>query len=173
MQPLNWKRLSARLIVFLFLAAISVLVEPRLIAVAWHLTHAPIREFGAYRITVPDGVFAYRSGNELRLVGAKTILAKKFFRFAMVTINQTGKSIDLDRFDAAVAQIAAKNGTSIPDRFRTEIGGTPMACTQQENVDTAYLETDCLSTDGIQLYYVGDLDTIGTLRAVVEGAQKL
>jgi hypothetical protein len=106
-------------------------------------------------------------------VGAKTILAKKFFRFAMVTINQTGKSIDLDRFDAAVAQIAAKNGTSIPDRFRTQIGGTPMACTQQENVDTAYLETDCLSTDGIQLYYVGDLDTIGTLRAVVEGAQKL
>jgi hypothetical protein len=106
-------------------------------------------------------------------VGAETVLAKKFFRFAMVTINQTGRSIDLDRFDLAAAQIAARNGTPTPVRFRTAIGGTPMACTQQENVDTAYQETDCLSTDGIQLYYVGDLDTITTLRAVVEGAQKL
>lgn len=173
MQPVNWKRMSARLIVFLFLAGISVGIEPALIAVVWHLTHSPNREFGLYRITVPDGVFAYRVGNELRLVGAKTVFKKKFFRFAMVTINQTGKSIDLDRFDTAAAQIAMKNGTPPPARFRTAIGGTPMACTQKENPDTAYLETDCLSTDGIQLYYVGELETISTLRAVVEGAQKL
>lgn len=165
------------------LIAAAVLVvgafAPVILIFAWHLTHSGSKDFAGYRFTVPRD-FASVPRNYLpsvavaggvAFVHGQTQLDSRFFHLSAIMIDQAGHRADLSHWEVTITRSAGQLGLAAPETFRTMMGGTPVAC-YQEQVQSDWTLV-CLSQDGIAMQYTGDFAHIPEARAMLEGARKL
>jgi hypothetical protein len=144
---------------------------PSIVAFGWHLTHAAKQDYAGYQITIPPGSFLHRSSNEIEIFHARTIFSTNFYRISEIIVQAMGRSADLSRFDTVISKDFAQRGKPLPVLFRTTVGGTPLACSQEK--ENSYWSVSCLSADGLSIVYVGDFEGIWELHSILEGARKL
>ena len=151
-------------------AVLLAACAPAMLAFGWHLTHTAQQDYAGYRITVPQGYMAVRSASELRLIRVQTVFSMEVYRISAAYLAQTRQHVDLAQWESAVAKGASPSAAL--KTFGATIGGTALGC-YQSAASPGKWHVGCVSEDGLNLGYAGDLDTIRELRAILEGARKL
>jgi hypothetical protein len=164
------KSKTPRYAVYICLVVLLAVFAPAIVTFGWHLSHSAEQDYAGYRITVPQGYIVVRSSNELRLIRARTVFSTDFYQISGAFLDQTGQHVDLARWESAVAKGASPSAAL--QTFSANIGGTALGC-YQSAASPGKWHVGCVSEDGLNLGYAGDLTTIRELRAILEGARKL
>jgi hypothetical protein len=154
------------------IALLLLAFAPAIATWGWHLTHPDTAEYAGYWFRVPSGFVLRRTSNGLDIIHGQTVFSTKLYRLAMITVEQTDQRRDLTRWEPTIAKETAQLRLNAPQTFRTVVGGTPLAC-YQENSHADWWVVVCMSADGMNINYVGDFDHIPELHAILEGARKL
>jgi hypothetical protein len=159
-----------RYIAYACAAAALAALAPAILTFGWHLTHSAEQDYAGYRITVPPGFIVLRTSKELRLIRARTVFSTDIYEISGAFLDQTGQHVDVVRWESAVVKGSAPSAAL--QTFNAAIGGTALGC-YQSPASQGKWHVGCVSEDGLNLGYAGDLDTIRELRAILEGARKL
>jgi hypothetical protein len=168
-RPIRKSKAPVYAVYICIVIAIAVLA-PAIVTFGWHLAHSAEQDYAGYRITIPQGYIVVRSSNQLRLIRARTVFSTAFYQISGAFLDQTGQHVDLARWQSEVAKGSPPSAAL--QTFSANMGGTALGCYQSAASDGKW-HVGCVSQDGLNLGYSGDLDTIRELRAIFEGARKL